>query len=95
MTSLLSGVVDRLRTSVGYVAGGQITNVARWLILTVLDRIQIGQLVIEENGTIRTCGSLNLAVGSPPLPATVLKVKHHAFWTRVAVFADMVSTTSL
>lgn len=95
MTMLLSGVVDRLRTGVGYVAGGQVTNIARWLIISVLDRIQIGQLVIEENGAITTCGSLNLAIGSPPLPATVLKIKHEAFWTRVAIFADMVSESLL
>ena len=92
MASLLAGVVDRVRTSVGYVAGGQITNITRRLILSVFDRIQIGQLIIEENGKMTVCGSINLAVGSHPLPATLLKINDDAFWTRVALFADMVSS---
>lgn len=90
MTSLLSGAIDRLYTSVGYVAGGPITRVARSLILSVLNQIEIGQIIIEENEQTVTCGSINLAIGSPPLPVTVLKIRNDAFWTRVAIFADMV-----
>lgn len=89
MASLLAGAFDRLRTGVSYVAGAQLTDVARRLILSVLDRIQFGQLVIEEKGSTTICGPRNLAVGSPPLPATVLRIKQDAFWTRVALFADM------
>ena len=91
MSSLISGAVDQLCTSVGYIAGGQITKVARGLIYAVLNRIQIGQLVIDEDGQQTACGSMNLAIGSPPLPVTILRVKNKAFWTRVAIFADMVS----
>ena len=91
MTTLLVGAVDQLRMSVGYIAGGPITNIARHLILGVLDRIQVGQLVIEEKGKTTICGSQNIAIGPPPGVATVLRVKSDAFWTRVALFADMVS----
>lgn len=90
MTTLLSGAVDRLYTSVGYVAGGPVTRLARGMILSVLNRIQVGQIIIEENGETITCGSINLAVGSPPLPVTLLRIKNDSFWTRVAIFADMV-----
>jgi len=53
MTSLLVGVVDQLRMSVGYIAEGPITNIARHLILSVLNRIQVGQLVIERGARQR------------------------------------------
>lgn len=89
MALIVSVAVDQLRTGIGYVAGGQITNFARGLVLSVLHKIQIGQLVIVENGITTVCGSQNLAIGSPPLPATILKINHAAFWTRVALFADM------
>lgn len=91
ISSIVSPVVDRLRSTVGYFAWKPSTNVARKLILLALDRITIGQLVIEENGTTVLCGTQNLAVGSPPYPASVLHVKSDAFWIRVALFADMVS----
>ena len=89
MTSFLAGAFDKLRMSVGYVAGGQITNVARRLILSVLQKIEIGQLVIEENGQYTICGTQKLSVGFPPIPATMIKIKSDAFWIRVALFADM------
>lgn len=90
MASLFSGAFDQVRTAVGYLARGPATHVARQLILSVLHKITIGQLVIEEKGTTTLCGTTNLAVGSHPLPATVLHVKDDAFWVRVALFADMV-----
>lgn len=90
MASILNGAVDRVRTTVGYLAWGPATLVARRLILSVLQKITIGQLVIEEKGITTLCGTPNLAVGSYPLPATVLHIKNDAFWIRVALFADMV-----
>lgn len=90
MASLFSGAFDHVRTTVGYFALGPATNVARQLILSVLHKITIGQLVIEEKGVTTVCGTTNLAVGSHPLPATVVHVKNDAFWVRVALFADMV-----
>lgn len=90
MASILNGAFDRVRTTAGYFTWGPATIVARKLILSVLDRITIGQLVIEEKGVTTLCGTPNLAVGSHPLPATVLHIKNEAFWTRVAMFADMV-----
>lgn len=90
MASLFSGAFDHLRTTVGYFAWDPATSAARRVILSVLHKITIGQLVIEEKGVTTLCGTSNLAVGSPPLPATVLHIKNDAFWTRVALFADMV-----
>lgn len=89
MASILSATVDKLRTSIGYVAYGPVTSVARQFIVSVLQRIQIGQLVIEECGHTTVCGLQNLVIGSPPLPVTTLKINSDAFWTRVALFADM------
>lgn len=90
MASLLLGAFDHVRTAVGYFAAGPTTNLARQLILSVLRKITIGQLVIEEKGITTLCGTTNLAVGSRPLPATVLHIRNDAFWLRVALLADMV-----
>lgn len=94
MTSILTGAVDRVRTTVGYFAWDPTTHAARRFILSVLSRITIGHLVIEEKGITTLCGTPNLTVGSPPFPATVLRVKRDTFWTRVALFADMVGSPS-
>lgn len=89
MSALILPVLDGLRSGVGYLAGGPLVDIARRSVLSVLQRIQIGQLVIEED-TTTIIGSQNLAVGAPPAAVTTLKIKSKAFWIRAALFADMV-----
>lgn len=89
MSTIVLSNVDRLRTNISYVAWGPLVNVARRLVQGFLNRIEIGQLVVEEHGESIVYGSRNLVVGSPPFPVTTLKIVSDTFWLRVAAFSDM------
>lgn len=89
MSTAVLSTVDRLRANVSRVAWGPLIGVARRLVQGFLNRIEIGQLVIEEHGESTVYGSQNLVIGSPPIPVTTLKIMDDTFWLRVAAFSDM------
>lgn len=89
MLSLVTGALDALRAQVGSVAWGPLVTTSRNAVLSLLQQIEIGRLlVVEEDGSETVCGK---KVASKTVPATELKVHRETFWVRLALFADMVS----
>lgn len=65
-------------------------NNSRSAVLALLQRIEIGQLVItDSDGTVTICGKKDSEFGAPRTELNVLK---EAFWVRVLLFADMVGS---
>ena len=90
MASLVTSVLDSLRSYTGSVAWAPLVQLSRSSILSVLSGIERGTLTIrEKDGTETVCGGR--PVGREEWPVSSLKVLREAFWLRVALFADMVS----
>ena len=86
--AIISKTFDSLRSYVGSFTWAPFVTISRSTVLGLLERIQIGQLVVEDcNGKTTICGELGRKDGSPH---TELKVLKEAFWVRVMLFADMV-----
>lgn len=89
MSSLVSSAFDALRAQVGSVAWGPLVNLSRKAVLSLLQQIQVGRLLVQEHdGTETMYGEQTASVTTP---ATELKVHRETFWVRLALFADMVS----
>ena len=88
MMAILSRSFDVLRTYIGSFTWGPFVQISRSTVLGLLQRVEIGQLVIVDcDGSVTTCGNIE---GKTDLPTTQLKVLKEAFWVRVLLFADMV-----
>ena len=90
VSSLLVGVADTTRGLIVQTAWGPLASTCRNLCLSLLQRIQKGQLVIiEEDGVVTVCGRKPAKTSAQYL-STKLLVRRDAFWVRLAFFADMV-----
>lgn len=90
--AILTHSFDSLRSYVGSFAWGPFVTFSRSTVLALLERIEIGQLVVRDShGTVTVCGSPGIKDGSP---RTELKILKETFWVRVMLFADMVSDRS-
>lgn len=90
--AILTRSFDSLRSYVGSFTWGPFVRLSRSAVLALLERIEIGQLVVRDSdGTLTICGSPGIKDGSP---RTELKVLKETFWVRVMLFADMVSERS-
>lgn len=91
--TVISRVFESWRTSVGCVTWGPLVNFSRSAVLTVLSRIQVGQVVVVDgDGIITQCGENG---ESSRGPKAELKVVKDSFWVRALLFADMVRDSSL
>ena len=91
ITSAIAGTFDTFRRYAGSVSWDPLVNLSRGTVLSLLRRVQVGQIVItDHNGTVTVCGSPRPKDGSP---RTELKVQRETFWVRLLLFADMVSDT--
>jgi cyclopropane-fatty-acyl-phospholipid synthase len=89
MSSLVSSAFDTLRAQVGSVAWGPLVRLSRKAVLSVLQQVEVGRLLVQEHdGSETVCGKKS---ASSAAPATELKVHRETFWVRLALFADMVS----
>lgn len=89
MSALVSSAFDALRAQVGSVAWGPMVNLSRRAVLSLLQQIEVGRLLVQEhNGVETVCGKESASMTAP---ATALKVHRETFWVRLALFADMVS----
>ena len=80
--------LETLRSYAGSWAWEPAVRLARAATLTLLTRINVGQLrVTDVDGQVTVCGSPNPVEG---LPQTELLVHKDAFWVRLALFTDMV-----
>ena len=92
MTSLITTALDGVRAQIGSVAWGPLVNLSRNAVLSLLQQIEIGHMIVKEAGGSETvCGRKSM---SKELPTTELKVNRETFWVRLALFADMVSSAS-
>ena len=93
ITSAVISSFDALRGYAGSVSWGPLVTFSRNQVLSLLRRIEIGQLVVtDKNGTVTICGSPAPKDGTPK---TELKVHKEAFWVRLLLFADMVRDIGL
>ena len=96
--SALGKTFDALRSYTGSWTWGPLVNLSRNVVLNLLQRIEVGQIIVTDcNGTVTKCGGTkNVRVatkdGQTESNALVseLKVVTEAFWVRVLLFADMV-----
>ncbi|SLM36348.1 S-adenosyl-L-methionine-dependent methyltransferase-like [Lasallia pustulata] len=87
ITSAVLSTFDALRGYAGSVSWGPLVTFSRNQVLSLLCRIEIGQLVVtDKDGTVTICGSPTPKDGTPK---TELKVHKEAFWVRLLLFADM------
>lgn len=88
ITSAMFSTFDALRAYTASVSWEPLVAFSRNQVLSLLRRIEIGQIVVtDKNGTVTICGSPAPKDGSPK---TELKVHKEAFWLRLLLFADMV-----
>ena len=85
--AIVSRSFDSLRSYIGSLTWSPFVSVSRKTVLSLLGRIEIGQLVVKDiDGTVTICG----AGAKDGAPTTELRVLKEAFWVRVMLFADMV-----
>ena len=95
MSAFVTGALDILRGYAGSIAWAPLVEVSRGAVLSLLRRIEKGQLLVKDNeGSALSCGRVQIANGATE-PRTELTVVREAFWVRVALFADMVSLRRL
>lgn len=93
VTSAVLSTFDAIRGYAGSVSWGPLVTFSRNQVLSLLRRIEIGQIVVtDRNGAVIICGSPAPKDGSPK---TELKVHKEAFWMRLLLFADMVRLIKL
>lgn len=93
ITSAVLSSFDALQGYARSVSWGPIVNFSRNQVLSLLRRIEIGQIVVtDRNGMVTICGSPAPKDGTPK---TELKVHKEAFWVRLLLFADMVRIIGL
>lgn len=93
MSSLVRNAVDAIWSYAGSTAWSPVVLVCRTGVLSLLQQITCGQLLVveEKDGAQTLCGQSSVA-DLPIEPRTELRVRKDAFWVRVALFADMVSS---
>jgi cyclopropane-fatty-acyl-phospholipid synthase len=90
MASFITSALDLVRAQVGSVAWGPLVTLSRKAVLSLLQQIEIGHLlVLEQDGSETVCGKKS---PSKEVPITELKVHRETFWVRLALFTDMVSS---
>ena len=88
ITSAINGTLDAIRAYTGSVTWRPLVNLSRSAVLSLLRRVQVGQIVVVDvNGTVTICGSRQPKDGTP---STELRILKEAFWVRLLLFADMV-----
>lgn len=91
--TFISHSFDIVRTCVGSATWGPLVKFSRGLVLGLLQRVEIGQLVVTDcNGAVYACGQ---APAKGNWPKTEVKVLRETFWVRVLLFADMVRANVL
>ncbi|MCJ1477693.1 hypothetical protein MMC13_006366 [Lambiella insularis] len=86
-SSAINGTVDTVRTYAGSWTWAPFLSLSRSAVLSLLRRVQAGQLVVTDTtGVVTICGSPKPKDGSP---RTELRVLKDAFWVRLLLFADM------
>lgn len=99
---LITPLTAPLQAVAGYgasLAWPTFLSLSRSAILSLLQKIQVGQLTIKDvDGTITICGQTKVKPISQAdrtvysIPSTELVVHKDTFWIRLLLFADMVGT---
>jgi cyclopropane-fatty-acyl-phospholipid synthase len=91
MSELIRSALDVARGYAGSTAWGPLVALSRTGVLSLLQQITVGQLlVVDKDGAQTLCGQSSVA-DLPTDPKTELRIRDDAFWVRLALFADMVS----
>jgi cyclopropane-fatty-acyl-phospholipid synthase len=95
MSSLFRSALDAVQSYAGSAAWDPLVRVSRTGVLSLLQQMTIGQLLVVDKDDAKTlCGQSTVADLSTE-PTTELRVRNDAFWVRLALFADMVSSRQL
>jgi hypothetical protein len=85
--SLISSILAVRDASVN-AAWSPFVQLCRAICLSVLSRIQIGQIqILDVNGDVVTIGEITGAILGP---RCVLNIHNDTFWLRLALYGDMV-----
>ncbi|KAL9108139.1 MAG: hypothetical protein Q9187_008339, partial [Circinaria calcarea] len=88
ITSAINGTLDVIRAHVGSVTWGPLVTLSRSVVLSLLKRVELGQIVVtDSNGAVTVCGSRQPKDGTP---STELRILKEACWVRLLLFADMI-----
>lgn len=88
--TFVTRTVDAVRNYVGSLTWAPLVSVSRRTVLGLLQRIEEGELAVEErDGTVTRCGGGGSLSQCSGLQAR-LYVQREAFWVRLLLFADMV-----
>jgi cyclopropane-fatty-acyl-phospholipid synthase len=85
---VLSAPVSAILNTITSQAWQPLVSLCRNGTLSQLQNIQIGQLVLSENGESKS--STVFGVERAGVPTAFLQVYDEKFWVRLALFADMV-----
>lgn len=88
VTDLVWAPISGARQAVSSVAWGPLVDLSRSLVLSLLKKVQVGQLrIVDENGHLTICGKEDVPADEPQ---TELRVHKDTFWVRMLLFTDMV-----
>lgn len=88
ITDVFTSALDGAWALAGSVVWGPFVKFSRTAVLSLLQKIEAGQLLVrEDDGTEIVCGR----VGVDQTLKTQLRIHRETFWVRLALFADMVS----
>lgn len=86
LSEALNSTFDSLRGFAGSFTWGPLLRTARYGVQSLLERIEVGELVItDEHGVVTRYGKAGAS------PRAELKINKETFWVRLMLFADMVS----
>ena len=89
ITTFFTSALDGLRALAGSIAWAPLVNLSRTAVLSLLQQIENGQLLVkEEDGRETVCGRFTAG----QTLRTELRIRRETFWVRLALFADMVSS---
>ena len=92
--SVVTRTLDSLRSYLGSFTWAPLVDVSRRSVLSILRRIENGQLIIRDvDGSVLSFGN-DPGEGADKL-VTSLQINKEAFWVQLLLFADMVGDARL
>ena len=90
MSGVVTAALDRLRSYTGGFAWQPLIETSRAAVLNLLQRIEVGRLLIKEDDNKQFVFGEQAAAQEVLGPCSEWRVRREVFWLRLALFADMV-----
>lgn len=93
ISDLIWSPVARARSAVASVAWTPCVGLSQSLIMSLLVKIETGQLrVVDQTGAVTVCGRADVVDGEPH---TEIRIHKETFWVRMLLFTDMVGSLNV